>query len=207
MDRILDAFDGLIQKRPYDDITLADIAKRAGTGSSSIYARFKDKRAILLAVHQRVRERAVTRFEDICRPDRWTKVEIEQALTGIVASMLIWYRENHHVMKAALLLNDQIMYENIANSVHAGSIQLSYFIQDRVSGQTRLRAVRIADFVFRIMTATFQQIAIFDPISPTKDTLNDKQLIRGIVVAALAQLQSGPNDGILYLHNSRPRLA
>src|SRR6218665_4183893 len=61
MDRISDATLKLLDERDYDSITIADIARTAKTGTSSIYARFKDKRAILLASHQAVRARAVVR--------------------------------------------------------------------------------------------------------------------------------------------------
>ena len=195
MDRIIDATMRLLEDRDYDAITLADIARESGTGNSSIYARFRDKRAILLAAHQRVRERAVTRLEDLCRPDRWAHASVEESLSGITSGMLSWYRENHNVMKAALLLNDRTLYGQIANTIHAGAVQLSRFIQDRVPGQTRRSATRAADFIFRIMTATFQQIAIFDSQSPTGDALNDRDLIRGIVRASLAQF-AAPADRV-----------
>lgn len=193
MNRILDACETLLQGKPFEAITLADIARASQTGSSSIYARFQDKRAILLAVHERVRDRAVSKFETLCAPERWGNATVEDAMREIIAAMLSWYRDNHNVMKAALLLNDAVIYERISNTIHAGSVQLSYFIQDRVPGQSRLSAVRAADFIFRIMTATFQQLAIFDTISPTKDELGDEEIIDGLSVAALAQITERPS--------------
>jgi AcrR family transcriptional regulator len=192
MDRIVAATARLLDTRDYDEITIALIAREAKTGASSIYARFKDKRAILLATHQRLRERAVRKFEDLCNPDRWTEVAVPEAMHGIVTGMFAWYRENHNVMKAALLLNDKTLYSQIANSIHAGAVQLSYFIQDRVPGHDRRSAAKAADFIFRIMTATFQQVAIFDGQSPTADNLEEHELIEGIVKAALAQMAERP---------------
>lgn len=188
MDRIIEATTRLLATHDYDEITIALIAREAKTGASSIYARFRDKRAILLATHQRLRERAVLRFEELCSPARWTAVTVPEAMHGIVTGIFAWYRENHSVMKAALLLNDRTLYGQIANSIHAGAIQLSHFIQDRVPGHDQRSAAKAADFIFRVMTATFQQIAIFDNQSPTADNLDDNELIGGIVKAAQAQL-------------------
>ncbi|MFM5923518.1 MAG: TetR/AcrR family transcriptional regulator [Novosphingobium sp.] len=188
MDRIIDATTRLLETNDYDQITIALIGREAKTGASSIYARFKDKRAILLATHQRLRERAVRRFEELCSPAKWNAVSVPEALDGIVTGMFAWYRENHNVMKAALLLNDRTLYGQIANSIHAGAVQLSHFIHDRVPGHDRRSAAKAADFIFRVMTATFQQVAIFDGQSPTADNLDDKELIEGIVKAALAQM-------------------
>ena len=42
--------------------------------------------------------------------------------------------------------------------------------------------------IFRIVIAVFQQMAIFDRISPTHDMLGDEAIIDGLVAAALAQL-------------------
>ena len=58
MTRILDAFEGLIRSRPYAQLMINNIAREATTGAGSIYARFRDKRSILLAVQDRLRNRA-----------------------------------------------------------------------------------------------------------------------------------------------------
>lgn len=189
MNRILDATLRLLDERDYADITIAEIKRVAGTGGSSLYARFRDKRAILLAVHGRLREKAVHHFETLCSPDRWAKVNVEDALTNIVRGMLKWYRAHHNVLKASLLLNDAALYAEIAKANHAGAMQFALFIQDRFKDQDRRSAARSADFIFRIMTATFQQITIFGDQSPTKDDLKDEDLVQGIVLASLAQIR------------------
>src|SRR6218665_1647556 len=159
MDRIIDATLKLLDERDYDSITIADIARTAKTGTSSIYARFKDKRAILLASHQAVRARAVVRFEALCDPDRWVPHPLQTAIESIIEGLFHWYRDNHNVMKAALQLNDEMVYGEIALSLHAGVVRLSHLLQDRVPGLDRRASLPVANRIPRLTSAAFQQNA------------------------------------------------
>ncbi|MBY8823391.1 TetR/AcrR family transcriptional regulator [Sphingomonas colocasiae] len=188
MTRVVDAFEKLLDDHPYESITITDIARESRTGASSIYARFKDKRSILLAVHERVRERATSHFEEVYTPVRWADMPIEDAIRLMCVETMRWYRDHHNVIKASILLNDDVIYERIADSVNAGSVQLAYFIQARIGSFSKVEAVRTADVIFRIMTAAFQQITIFDRVLPTKQALSDEEVLTGVVRAALAQL-------------------
>lgn len=188
MERVLDAFEHLLEQRPYERITIADIAQESQTGTSSIYARFKDKRAILVALHERVRVRALEHFENVYEPDRWSEVPVADALRQMIAQTQGWYREHHNVIKASILLNDDVIFNRISNSLHGGSRNLSFFIQDRVEGFSRRQAIVAAEMVFRIIIATFQQIAIFDTVEITKEPVSDEEIVAGLLRATLAQL-------------------
>jgi len=47
--RVFDALVELMADRPFDAITMADLAARAGVGRSSLYNHFKDKEAVVVA--------------------------------------------------------------------------------------------------------------------------------------------------------------
>jgi AcrR family transcriptional regulator len=59
-DRLIDALDGLLQQRPFDAISITDIARRARVSPGTIYQRFQNRDAavsILLELYyRRVRE-------------------------------------------------------------------------------------------------------------------------------------------------------
>lgn len=52
-DALLDAFVSLLNERPYADIGVAEIARRAGLTSGALYGRFGDKRGLARAAHER----------------------------------------------------------------------------------------------------------------------------------------------------------
>jgi AcrR family transcriptional regulator len=58
-DALLDAFMGLRDERPYTQIGIADIARRAGLTTGALYGRFGDKRGLARAAHERFATRSV----------------------------------------------------------------------------------------------------------------------------------------------------
>ncbi|MGE0555742.1 MAG: TetR/AcrR family transcriptional regulator [Gemmatimonadales bacterium] len=55
-DRLIDALDSLLRERPFPEIAVADIARRAGVSTGTVYQRFQNRDAsvsILLALYYR----------------------------------------------------------------------------------------------------------------------------------------------------------
>ena len=63
MERVLTAVEELLVDKPFDQITIAEIAARASSSPTSIYARFTDKSGLLLAAHERFKYQAEQRYE------------------------------------------------------------------------------------------------------------------------------------------------
>ncbi len=55
-ERIQAAFLELLRERPYDRITVRDIARRADVGRATFYAHFRGKDDLLLSCHERILE-------------------------------------------------------------------------------------------------------------------------------------------------------
>jgi len=70
MDRVLEALETLLDKKPFERITMIELAQRSGTDTSSIYARFKDKNTRVLGVHARLQERAFPCLEKLAGMQR-----------------------------------------------------------------------------------------------------------------------------------------
>ena len=62
MERVLTAVEELLVDKPFDQITIAEIAARASSSPTSIYARFTDKSGLLLAAHERFKHQAEKRL-------------------------------------------------------------------------------------------------------------------------------------------------
>jgi AcrR family transcriptional regulator len=58
-DRLLDAAHALFNERSFGDITMEQIAKRAGASTKTLYSRFSDKAAVVQAVVNRIIEQAL----------------------------------------------------------------------------------------------------------------------------------------------------
>jgi AcrR family transcriptional regulator len=191
MVRILDAFEKLLWRKPYDSLTISDIASEANTGAGSIYARFRDKRSILLAVQDRHRMRARSYFEELYTPACWPDSGIEEALERVVRGNLSWFRNNQHIVKAGLVLDDHDILEATVNSIRPTNASFSVLLQHHVLELTSAAALDAAVTILRLMIAIFQQMTIFGDIAPTGYKLSDKQLVGALVASALAQLFPG----------------
>ena len=70
MDRILTALEALLVEKRFDRITIQELAQRSRTSTSSIYARFRDKQALVLGLHLRLREKALECLDKLTEPNR-----------------------------------------------------------------------------------------------------------------------------------------
>jgi len=84
---LLDALMDLLYERPFADIGVADIARRAGMTTGAVYGRFGDKRGVAIALHERFAARASQTMEDWgARPQWATASQPENASARIAAS-------------------------------------------------------------------------------------------------------------------------
>jgi AcrR family transcriptional regulator len=184
MVRILDAFEKLLRKGSFETITMNDIASEAATGAGSIYARFDGKRTILLAVHDRTRERARRYFEALFNPLKHGEESVHGAIERVARGMLAWHKRHRNIIKTSLILDDVDIYKGISNSFHPWSVRLSELLIARGVGLSKARALSASTAILQVMTAILQQRVIFGDISAIGYELSDQQLIDIVVGAA-----------------------
>ncbi len=102
LERILDATQHLLDRRPFREITIAEIAKNANTSPPSIYARFENKQALLGALFERhaVAQRAL--IERLFELDRWQSVPLAATLRQTLPVMVAAYRAKQGLIRAFL---------------------------------------------------------------------------------------------------------
>jgi len=188
MTRILDAFEGLLRSRPYTQLMINDIAREAKTGAGSIYARFRDKRSILLAVQDRLRNRARAHFAELYDPACWGDASLEEALERVVRGNLVWHRQHRNIIKSSLLMDDSDILEAISNAFGPMNLKVSLLIRHHLPKLTKAAALDAAARVLRMMMAVFHQLVIFGDVSATGHELSDSELVRMLVLSALAQV-------------------
>jgi AcrR family transcriptional regulator len=188
MTRILDAFEGLLRTRSYAQLMVNDIAREAKTGAGSIYARFRDKRSILLAVQDRLRSRARDYFLELYDPGCWTDANLEKALERVVRGNLAWHRQHRNIIKSSLLMDDIDILEAISHAFGPVNLKFSLLIRHHVPKLSKQGSVDAAARILRLMLAIFHQMAIFGHIPPTGHELSDNELVRTLVLSGLAQV-------------------
>ena len=192
MTRILDAFEGLLRTKPYAQLMINDIAREAKTGAGSIYARFRDKRSILLAVQDRLRSQARDHFAELYDPGCWTDASLEKALDRVIRANLVWHREHRNIIRSSLLTDDSDILEAISNAFGPINARFSVLIRHHLPHLTKAASMQAASKMLRLMLAVFHQMVIFGDISPTGHELSDDDIVQTLVSSSLAQAPMRP---------------
>jgi AcrR family transcriptional regulator len=99
---LLNAAAGLFAEKGVDATSVADVAERAGCSVGSVYHHFRDKRALLHAVFDRMEEELRATRRDALDPKRWEGASIPDILWGYLEFSLETGR-NRPVSKSAAL--------------------------------------------------------------------------------------------------------
>ncbi len=100
LDRILRATEELLGEKSIDAISVAEIAKRAGSSVGAFYARFPDKEALFHSLFQRFYEEGTATIDAALSPDRWADVPFDKVLETAISFLVQVFRERRGVLAA-----------------------------------------------------------------------------------------------------------
>lgn len=101
LERFLDATGELLDERPFEEITVADIVRRAGRTVGSFYARFDDKYAVLYELVETVFARINDVVKAFCDPVRWDGQPVSEFVSESVRVNVEAYRRAGPLFRAA----------------------------------------------------------------------------------------------------------
>ncbi|MAG33888.1 MAG: hypothetical protein CL908_23655 [Deltaproteobacteria bacterium] len=98
-ERLLDSAEALIADKGFADVTVAEIAARAGFSVGAVYSRFRDKMGLLHCLQVRFTEEAHLTTDVAFDPDRWRDASIEEIVTELVDFLVEIHRERRGVLR------------------------------------------------------------------------------------------------------------
>jgi AcrR family transcriptional regulator len=101
LERFLDATQQLLAERPFEEITVADIVRRADRTVGSFYARFDDKYGVLYELVEHVFDRIKDVSRAFCDPVRWDGQPLEDFVREAVTVNISAYRRTGPLFRAA----------------------------------------------------------------------------------------------------------
>jgi AcrR family transcriptional regulator len=102
--RLLVAAEAEIREKGYADVSVADIATRAGCSVGTVYRRFRDKTALLHALDDRFAEAFRATMAEAVAPERWEGAPILEILAGYLEFSLAQGRGRVAMHRAALAM-------------------------------------------------------------------------------------------------------
>jgi AcrR family transcriptional regulator len=106
---LLDALMDLLYERPYADIGVADIARRAGMTTGALYGRFGDKRGVAIALHERFAARASQTMEDWGARPQWATASPPEIISSWTRGAINFGRMYRPLL--TLMTNDPLVRE------------------------------------------------------------------------------------------------
>ena len=98
--RLLEAAAELLADRPYHEITIDEIAERAGYTKGAFYARFDSKAALLRHLVARLTKGALDAWAEFLAPARWSGASAEEIAEAFVHRLVAVYIRSGHLMRA-----------------------------------------------------------------------------------------------------------
>lgn len=197
LEAVLDAVEALIAERGVEVLKLSDIAARAGYTTGAIYARFRDKEALLEQLYDRFVSRAMEAMDQGYATLTSQGVDLEEALTLWVRTLIAHQRQNWSLRNAFLTriqTEESYRLRSRELTLHAAWVlrQVMESHHDRIAHDDLDRASGMAAL---IIYATIERaITMREPASvyiPPSDDALVAELVR-VVQAYLAPLPTNP---------------
>ena len=126
-ERILDAAEGFIVENGVQALTVSAVVARASSSVGAFYARFPDKGALLSTLHQRDCEAALATTDAALDPERWSGIELPQAIEQITRFCVRLFSERQKLLLGFLgLASEDVQFarrrawvsDQVANRLH-----------------------------------------------------------------------------------------
>jgi AcrR family transcriptional regulator len=194
LEAVLDAVEVLIAERGVEVLKLGDIAARAGYTTGAIYARFRDKEALLEQLYDRFVRRAIEAMDQGYISLAAEGVNLTEALTLWVRTLIAHQRQNwslHNAFLTRIQTEEHYRLRNRELTLHAARVlrQVMEPHHDRIAHDDLDRAAGMAVL---IMYATIERaITLREPASVYMPA-SDNALVAELVRVLCAYLETSP---------------
>ena len=187
LDRILDAAEGLVSEKGFEDATVADVVSRAGSSVGAFYARFHDKDGLL---YERYLAQAMATADAALEPSRWEGVGVAGILRAVVRFLVEIYRQQRGLIRAFVVRNHtdaefRARQERLSHYVNA---KLSELLLARRAEIDHADPARAAAFGLTMTVSTIESAILFGEMRSSALALTDDELSSELTRAYLAYL-------------------
>ena len=158
------ALEELLDGRTFEEITIPDIAARAGCVPASIYARFRDKTSILVALHESIRGRQMATIDESMRLERHEHLSLDESIFKIIHNLTRYYSRQRNLLRPAYLLGDTEIYERASALIRHATENVATIVRERLKSEAGDALERRVDLAMRSIYALLQQRMVFQGI-------------------------------------------
>ena len=187
VDRIMVSLESLLEKKSFDRITMAELARESGVGISSIYARFSDKSALILGMHLRLREGALQCLDELTDPTRWKGATVDDIVRRIILNVVRFYRKHRFLIRAALFVDDTAVRERQGSVLRIAAEKFTLlFIAPKAKAANKIGIA--VDFSVKMVASVMYAEIMFGSVELTRTPMPDRRLVARLSSVILALL-------------------
>ena len=191
LDRLLKAAEGLLAEIPFEQATVAEIARRSNSSVGAFYNRFPDKEALLDCFDDRFFQRAREHWDSFFQSSEWRKGRLEERIERLVNLVVNKYRENRPVLRSLALYTRARPDPRYAER----RAQLEAYVMREIRTEllappcriTHPKPSRAVEFGFHMILITAQEVVLFDDHAGDTQP-SDEELVAELTRAFLAYL-------------------
>jgi AcrR family transcriptional regulator len=184
--KLLDAAEGLVAEKGFDDAGIIEIALRAGSSVGGFYRRFRDKVGLLHAMHERFCEEARATADAALDPERWVDAPADDIVPEFVEFLVRIFREREGLFRAFLMrgATDAVVRERTETLFRYIADKLGFLITERADEIRHPDPALAAAFGLHIVLGGLQHSLLGTTTFP----LTDERLAPQLSQAFLAYL-------------------
>lgn len=172
LDRFLESAATLLEERPFEEITVSDIVRRADRTVGSFYARFDDKYAVLYELVERVFDRIMHVVHAFCDPVRWDDQPVSEFVGESVRLNVQGYRRSSALYRAsfcAAAVDERFRVLRV-EVMRFCAEQQKRFLLSRREELGCVEPARASDQMFELVSATLDHELLFGRFTTTSPT-------------------------------------
>ena len=188
--RLLDATESLLERSPFDALSVQAICKEARSSVGAFYTRFADKTSLLHLLHERWCQEAKDTATAALHPDRWRELPFNDVVSAVVGFVVAEYRTRRGLRK------EMVRRNGLDDAFRKRSVDVAAFTAQRLGDLLEARRTQMshpdprlaAEVCHRILFAVLDQHAIYGDGGPAGMCLADEALGRELGLALLSYL-------------------
>ena len=193
--RFLDATERLLRTRRFEDVSVEEIVRAAGSSVGAFYARFRDKQALLPCLYERYGDELGARLAALERRRAWEGKGLEETAEWIVREFLALYRERTQLMRSLALYARTRESEIDAATRERRRAQHALFLAALLAHRARIahpQPERAAELGLYFAVSVLRDRVLFAESTHAASTrLGDAELVRECVRMLVGYLTLG----------------
>ena len=190
LERLLDAAEELIEERGFENISVAEITRKARSSVGAFYSRFKDKQGLLHYLHERFSQQAAATARDALDPARWEGVGVHEICRELVQFLVELYSRRGGLIltfQSHIRSDSEIAARMLANNMTVTSLLFALLSRKReeIGHPNPELAVALAT---RLIFGSLNERALVSHVLPEALNYDDETIVNELTRAFTAYL-------------------